>query len=325
MKSITFTCEVVTPMFLAGADGQKSELRSSSIKGAMRFWWRTMHGDLKINALREKEFAIYGGGGEHAVKSKISISVSHLYAKSDVSLPPKSISMPSPVSGNVGRSIDGDLFKYLAYGAEDRMYYPPKYEFEVKFAYHDVHLSFDDAILKPFYLLSFFGGLGAKSRNGFGSFRIKKCSDKQVEIMDNPEIFIRELYSSILFGPTCLYTAFSNASKLFKTNDSKDTWCECLEILGKAYAIEKRKMEYAHDYSKRAYIAAPIMQSNKIEWHKERHAKPYFISVTKNDKQYDGWILFLPYQHHNYTNYESATTELNEGLSSHLSNIKIMS
>ncbi len=40
MKSIKFTLETITPLFLAGADGQTPELRPPSIKGMMRFWWR---------------------------------------------------------------------------------------------------------------------------------------------------------------------------------------------------------------------------------------------------------------------------------------------
>jgi len=38
MKQITFECETVTPMFLAGADGKTPELRAPSIKEALRFY-----------------------------------------------------------------------------------------------------------------------------------------------------------------------------------------------------------------------------------------------------------------------------------------------
>jgi CRISPR-associated protein Cmr1 len=31
METITFTCKIITPMFLAGADGQTPELRAASI------------------------------------------------------------------------------------------------------------------------------------------------------------------------------------------------------------------------------------------------------------------------------------------------------
>ncbi|MFH0988531.1 MAG: type III-B CRISPR module RAMP protein Cmr1 [bacterium] len=41
-KKVTFKCEVITPMFLGGADPDKPELRPPSIRGAMRWWFRTM-------------------------------------------------------------------------------------------------------------------------------------------------------------------------------------------------------------------------------------------------------------------------------------------
>lgn len=60
MHSITFTCEVITPMFLAGADGQTPELRAPSIKGAMRFWWRALNGHLPLAELKQQEGKIFG-------------------------------------------------------------------------------------------------------------------------------------------------------------------------------------------------------------------------------------------------------------------------
>ncbi|HID77150.1 MAG TPA: type III-B CRISPR module RAMP protein Cmr1, partial [Planctomycetaceae bacterium] len=36
------TYRIVTPMFCAGADEQRAELRLPSFKGALRFWWRSL-------------------------------------------------------------------------------------------------------------------------------------------------------------------------------------------------------------------------------------------------------------------------------------------
>ena len=74
MKTITFHCETITPMFLAGADGKTPELRPPSIKGALRFWWRAMNGHLvekkkdkngkeywDYTELKKQEAEIFGG------------------------------------------------------------------------------------------------------------------------------------------------------------------------------------------------------------------------------------------------------------------------
>jgi len=75
MKAITFECEVITPMFLGGADGQTPELRPPSIKGAMRFWWRAMNGHLSLKALKEREAEIFGASDEKIGRSKFSIRI----------------------------------------------------------------------------------------------------------------------------------------------------------------------------------------------------------------------------------------------------------
>jgi CRISPR-associated protein Cmr1 len=44
MDSKEFEVEVVTPMFLGGANNLEAELRVPSIKGMLRFWWRATCG-----------------------------------------------------------------------------------------------------------------------------------------------------------------------------------------------------------------------------------------------------------------------------------------
>ncbi|MEZ4851046.1 MAG: type III-B CRISPR module RAMP protein Cmr1 [Bacteroidia bacterium] len=67
MESITFTCKIITPMFLNGADGKTPELRPPSIKGALRFWWRAVNGHLGLGELRKMETEIFGGTGPGGV------------------------------------------------------------------------------------------------------------------------------------------------------------------------------------------------------------------------------------------------------------------
>jgi CRISPR-associated protein Cmr1 len=72
MQTITFTCEMITPMFLSGADQSIPELRPPSIKGAMRFWWRAMNGHLSLEDLKRQESLIFGGT-EPAQRSRVII------------------------------------------------------------------------------------------------------------------------------------------------------------------------------------------------------------------------------------------------------------
>lgn len=53
-------------MFLAGADGDTPELRPPSIKGAIRFWWRALNGQLRLRQLREYEGFILGSTSQRS-------------------------------------------------------------------------------------------------------------------------------------------------------------------------------------------------------------------------------------------------------------------
>lgn len=68
VEKITFGCHVLTPMFLAGADGTERdavpELRAPSLKGAMRFWWRAVQAEEDRERLKKTEAGIFSGTGK---------------------------------------------------------------------------------------------------------------------------------------------------------------------------------------------------------------------------------------------------------------------
>ena len=68
MQTVRLTLTTVTPLFLHGADNQgDAELRPPSIKGMMRFWWRTAAGRVEqdISRLRSWEGTMFGDSGDH--------------------------------------------------------------------------------------------------------------------------------------------------------------------------------------------------------------------------------------------------------------------
>ena len=62
INKTTYLCEAVTPMFIYGA--ASLELRTSSLKGLVRYWWRALNGHLPVKELREKEELLFGSGDE---------------------------------------------------------------------------------------------------------------------------------------------------------------------------------------------------------------------------------------------------------------------
>jgi len=86
-RSFTATLELITPAFLAGADQNAPtdcDLRPATLRGQLRYWWRTMHaGYLTVEELRSLEAALWGstnGAGAIRVVVQRTLKVSQSVA-----------------------------------------------------------------------------------------------------------------------------------------------------------------------------------------------------------------------------------------------------
>ena len=193
-----FEVEVVTPMFLGGADPSKAELRVPSLKGMLRFWWRATCGISEISSLKKKESEIFG---DTSYKAPFSVNI-----ENSNGIQPVLKNLPKGKEYTVrskGRTFSLGIIDYLAFGIRDfkkgylRSHFPVGAKFIVKFVFSDEEQQ--DHVLKAFYSLVHFGGMGAKSRNGFGSLTIS--DDVKPSIT--------------LDGPIKSYTSVSSSADLF--------------------------------------------------------------------------------------------------------------
>jgi CRISPR-associated protein Cmr1 len=314
MKPIEFVVQTVTPMFMAGADGEHIEIRPPSLKGDLRFWWRAYYWGQKTNALtideiRTEEGKIFGTTENGGRKSKFALKISHQRLKPTTGKFPKhDIQVFSR-----GRSFPINILEYLAYGTYEyqrgrgnvftREYLTPGQEMTVTMLPRQG--VDENEIVKSFYFLVMCGGLGAKSRNGFGSLAVK-----------NPEVFKRyglpgsfpdeQFFTQNLSTNHHVppFTAFSKGMRVFKLRPPKNshekyprwkTWDDCLAELGRIYRESRGKLEPKHQYEQRQYIAAPIIVAKKQQSRLDRHAKPYFMRVIqKKHDDYEGYIIYLP-------------------------------
>jgi CRISPR/Cas system CMR-associated protein Cmr1 (group 7 of RAMP superfamily) len=75
MKRQTYTLELLTPCFCAGADQSKAEIRASSIRGQLRWWFRALGGST------EDERAVFGGMAGSTSASILLLRVKNVEAK----------------------------------------------------------------------------------------------------------------------------------------------------------------------------------------------------------------------------------------------------
>lgn len=344
MQTITFECEVITPMFLAGADGTTPELRAPSIKGALRFWWRAMNGGNPN--MKEDEEYLFGGTNNGGRRSRVMIRI--LDPLPNVSVKNENLPFVPKIStyyksGRMKQKRDGSWFKmesfsismldYLTIGIREdngsnlkRGFIKPNEKFYLEFR---VHKSDKEAVINAFVALSQFGSLGSKNRNGFGCFSINKMAIDKVD-MTIPILKLDDL----AIGNKSDFTAFSKDTSIVKTikmPSNQNNWYSTIAELGKIYQKARETVEAGgvagwHDYRKRQLLTAPIIVGKGTSAQKsflDRHAKPYFLHVSKNNNQFIGTILCIPYnflaEHPTYdgvynTDYDRAIVDFNSKL-----------
>jgi CRISPR-associated protein Cmr1 len=168
MKSIKLKCKVITPMFMAGADGKTPELRPSEFKGMMRFWWRAIRADDEIENLRKEEAKIFGGTGEKEGKSKVMIKVC-----------PQQISFSS--------------YRPLPHSQTKTFTFPcicVNSTFEIFLRGEEEFINIFKNVL---FLSTILGGFGKRSRRGFGSVAIIEPEELNLENLQKEELLSKIL------------------------------------------------------------------------------------------------------------------------------------
>jgi CRISPR-associated protein Cmr1 len=149
-------------MFLAGANQEMPELRAPSFKGMLRFWWRAAAwarlADLDALSIRESEVFGSANGGRGIV----------------VHVEP--LSKPIPVDGPASWP-QNSWQNYTGYGMLKAGMRPARAPIRAATEFRVVLLSTESALLdndlqRALELLGTCGGLGAKSRNAWGSLSL---------------------------------------------------------------------------------------------------------------------------------------------------------
>ena len=180
MQRITFHCETVTPMFLAGADGKTPELRAPSLKGMLRFWWRAIQVE-NIEELKRDEAAIFGSSDESVGRSKFRLLMKGEFEQVKVQpLPHHTGDRFCPHLPKCGSKNDPNRcsrgYKNLAIKADNAF---------------QIITDADKSPHNLFVLASILGGLGKRSRRGFGSFEITHIDNNPLPRASMESILIR--------------------------------------------------------------------------------------------------------------------------------------
>ena len=185
-EATSITLKLTSPGFFGGANHGKKEdtlLRSPSLRGMLRWWWRTLYRDIISEQEMEKlEDVIWGSTSTG--KSLISIKItSHQNLKQEL-FNYKDRFNPTPEFKRKHNLMNGQpqgLF-YMTYGMDEVVQQQPRRRFYLdsgaswslcvsarkgksKLPEEDIR----NQALSALSLLCRYGGIGSKSRKGFGS------------------------------------------------------------------------------------------------------------------------------------------------------------
>lgn len=316
--TFTIDAQFITPALIHGPDTRKVELRSAPIKAALRYWWRVLYGstfakDKDSEGLFKRESQLFGSTEQASpLRTFVDLSANHLDRQSFIRYFQNGKMIDAINARN--RPINFNILKYLSYGAWDAggntECIPEGFRFNFQLK---TSKEATDEVLAALYALSYFGGLGAKNKNGFGSFQLLSCNKNGNDKIMFDDRLIRNIPDWRNTPPT-RFPALNNRAQLFRTKIKYNNPVDVLNTLGEFYYTARVSLEDPHDYKKRREISRPLI----VKQHNgdaDRRAKPFHLKVIKEDNSYIGQILVLPTcypQAGNYKFYLQAVHDMTE-------------
>lgn len=234
---IRATYRIVTPMFIGDAEQKASGISPTSVKGALRFWWRAlMWGRIRsvvqsdrvaLERLHREEAELFGTAADNGQAAKFTLQLAYSL---------KTASLANPKAGIqylLGQGLYHFTNGYLRTALAENNNFElvltlhPKQKQQSQEAYEAQKQQLVDAVL----MFGLLGGLGSRARKGFGSVAIQSLvlDDVIIPIPTNIaelKAEIKKYQSSVNMPP---FTAFSAQTRI----DVSSQEANALEALNK--------------------------------------------------------------------------------------------
>jgi CRISPR-associated protein Cmr1 len=285
-------------MFSGGADPNSgpAELREQSFKGVLRYWWRACARSnfRDLGEVRREEMFVFGGpAGERDIgRSRVTIRIEQ----------PKG----SMIVGN-GRQLDvGVGGRYLGYGLldEGRSCIRPPFALTVDLGLRGLSEGQRNLVVEALRALGTLGGMGARSRRGYGSLSLAAISiDKgSIDALRGSPTELRAAIDALArdsFDGLPEYTALSSASR-FLVGRPRSNGLGALDEIGQEYKEFRKFADDGQDMraTKRAAFGLPVNVGKAKTvvtpvGHKRR-GSPLFFHIHECAGQSVGVVSFLP-------------------------------
>ena len=212
MANAQLKLETVTPMFLRGADNNSLELRPPAFKALFRYWWRAAIVETNLDTLRETEGDLFG-----STKGRSPLSIR--------------------IRGGV--VPQSDEYAPLPHKANfQNQAYKPNEQFNLTLT-APVLSEYEKIVTLGFLL----GGIGNRSRRGFGSIRDQNWNFQDIDALRN-EVYqtlnhispggFRQSHGRIDKDPTVSIPDYPVILNIYFGNTLSDSTDKLLRKIGKA-------------------------------------------------------------------------------------------
>ncbi len=292
METIEATYRIVTPMFIGGANQDPSDgIRPPSFKGALRFWWRALNwgkfyqdcdGDeaAALKALHKKESELFGSAAKDGKggQGAFLLTLAELGMRKTINDWPK----PNTGAGYLAYGILASKGGKRGKPVPHRIGIVENHKFKVQLAFRLNSKQEDiDSIREAVETLGLVGGLGSRSRRGFGSLSTESLKSLEEYKSDLERLFL----PSTKLAP---FTAFSNKT-LIQTLEPFQDVKKAIESVGKKY--KEHRASIINDRHKRVSYGLPLQAVDE----KNRRASPLLIHIQAlADGTFLPVVMFLP-------------------------------
>jgi len=311
MEKLEATFRIVTPMFIGGADQTPSDgIRPPSVKGALRFWWRALNwgrfrkeksDEEALKALHKEEGRLFGSAAKTEKGRQGGQGVFLLEVISQPGLgdfvndwPKSHTKETKSKSGYLGLG----LFEMNEHAQRKAIKEDNEFSIRLLFKANANKKELDRDIKQVrlvLVALGLFGGLGSRSRRGFGSVALVNLDGKDIAPMQSISEYKKVLGEFLLqivkLSDLPPFTAFSAGMKVGHGNEGKQVR-QVHSAAGNRYFDHRRGPGSPRGLAKR-WLGLPLAGVDTPDKDKRR-SSPLFFHMHPVGKQFVCLNLFLP-------------------------------
>jgi len=306
MKKLELQVSFVTPAFLGNAE-QQGQWRTPPFKALLRQWWRVVVAkdcNYDVCTLRQREAELFGSAAaeENIGQSKVRLRL-RAWEQGGFKENLKDTKVKHPeVKFPVGSAL------YLGYGPIN---YKKGKGTVVKMPHaiapddtNTLRFGFptENGLEEAVQLAAWFGALGSRSRNGWGSCQFRGTGiESSGALLHGSEIFRKTLPNVTRPLPECLKLdwphAFGSDNKgmlIWKTQPFDD-WQQAMKRLAEIKIAFRTRLSVNGGFQDRHLLAYPVTHHNDTEWGGQaRLANQIRFKVVCSRSKYVGLIYHLP-------------------------------